>query len=160
GPAISVSSTRTWRRSRSLFWCLSSGQPGCSVVPRWRRSEPMVARAEALSKPLVIPTLLKQSAGAALVTAALTILMVRIKTVDTNEALSFDTRFSSVAWASIGVGLAYLGLGLVRNGLSLVALIASLVVVAAQGSLLLWGGPAKELYLPFDDPVVNWVVVL
>jgi branched-chain amino acid transport system permease protein len=120
----------------------------------------MVARAESLAKPLVIPTLLKQSVGAALITLVLTFLIVGIKTVDTNEALSFTTRFPSVAWASIGVGLAYLGFGLVRNGLPLAALIASLAVAAAQGGVLLWGGPAKELYLPFEDPVVNWVVVL
>ena len=120
----------------------------------------MVARAETLAKPLVIPTLLKQSVGASLVTLALTILIVGIKTVDTNEALSFTTRFPSVAWASIGVGLAYLGFGLIRSGLPLIALLASLAVVAVQGGVLLWGGPAKELYLPFEDPVVNWVVVL
>ena len=120
----------------------------------------MVARAEALAKPLVIPTLLKQSVGAALITLVLTSLIVGIKTVDTNEALSFITRFPSVAWASIGVGLAYLGFGLVRSGLPLAALIASLAVAVAQGSVLLWGGPAKELYLPFEDPVVNWVVVI
>jgi branched-chain amino acid transport system permease protein len=120
----------------------------------------MVARAEALAKPLVIPTLLKQSIGAALIALVLTSLIVGIKTVDTNEALSFTTRFPSVAWASIGVGLAYLGFGLVRSGMPLAALIASLAVGVAQASVLLWGGPAKELYLPFEDPVVNWVVVL
>src|SRR5437867_6050306 len=120
----------------------------------------MVARAEALAKPLVIPTLLKQSIGAALVTLALTFLIVGIRTVDTNEALSFETRFPSVAGASIGVGLAYLGFGLVRTGYPLAALIASLTVAALQGGILLWGGPAKELYLPFEDPIVNWVVVL
>jgi branched-chain amino acid transport system permease protein len=120
----------------------------------------MVARAESIAKPLVVPALVKQSLGAALITLALTVIMVGIKTVDTNEALSFVTRFPSVAFASIGVGLAYLGFGLVRTGYPLAALIASLAVAALQGGILLWGGPAKELYLPFEDPVVNWVVVL
>ncbi len=120
----------------------------------------MVARAEQLTKPVVVPALVKQSIGAALITLILTIIMVGIKTVDTNEALSFTTRFPSVAWASIGVGVAYLGFGLVRAGHALPPLVASLAVAALQGGILLWGGPARELYLPFVDPVVNWTVVL
>ncbi len=120
----------------------------------------MVARAETLAKAFVVPALVKQSVGAALITLTLTIIMVGIKTVDTNEALSFTARFPTVAWASIGVGLAYLGFGLVRSGHALPPLIASLAVGALQGGILLWGGPSKDLYLPFEDAVVNWTVVL
>ena len=120
----------------------------------------MVARAETLAKPLVIPGLVKQSVGAALVTLALTILIVGIQTIDTNENLSFATRFPAVAWSSIGVGLAYFGFGLVRNGHPVPALIGSLAVTALLGGVLLWGGPARELYLPFEDPIVDWTVVL
>jgi branched-chain amino acid transport system permease protein len=120
----------------------------------------MVARAESLSKPLIIPGLAKESAVAALVTLALTLLIVGVKTVDTGEALAFTTRFASVAWAAIGVGLGRFGFGLIRTRHALPALIGGLVVAVGVGGVLLAGGPDKGLYLPFGDPVVNWVVVL
>ena len=83
----------------------------------------MVARAEALAKPLASNPSGRRR-GAVLV---LTSFIVGIKTVDTNEALSFITRF--VAWASIVVTASF-GASDCRSGLPTAAL-ASLAVAVA-----------------------------
>ena len=115
----------------------------------------MVARAEPLAKPIVVPDLVKEAIIAGLVMIALTVLMVGIKTVDTNEALSFTTRFGAVLWAGAIVALGRLGFGLVRTGRPGLALIGALVALVYLGGPLVLGGDGLRRWLPFDDTLLN-----
>jgi branched-chain amino acid transport system permease protein len=120
----------------------------------------VAVQTQTLPKPLDLAPVFKEAALAGLLTLALTIGLVGIRTIEAPGGLSFDTRFDDVAWAVVIVFLGRFALALTRAGRPLPALIGSAAVAAAVTFLLLIGEGAPHGVLPFDDPIVCWIVVI
>ena len=104
----------------------------------------------------------KEAAIAALLALALTVGLVGFRTLDVGGSLDFETRFADVATACVVVFLGRTAMALIRRGLPLPALVGCLAAAGGLGFVLLAAGtsPALAALLPFEAPVVNWILVL
>ncbi|HLB81290.1 MAG TPA: high-affinity branched-chain amino acid ABC transporter permease LivM, partial [Dongiaceae bacterium] len=104
----------------------------------------------------------KEAAIAALLALALTVGLVGFRTLDVRGSLDFETRFADVATACAVVFLGRTAMALIRRGLPLPALVGCLAAAGGLGFVLLAAGtsPALAALLPFEAPVVNWILVL
>ncbi len=122
----------------------------------------MAVEAKALHPAVDLGPIVKEMLQAGAITLALTVGLVGIETVERGGGLSFVTRFGSVAWAVVLVGLGRGALALVRHHRPMPAFAGALVVGVGLALVRLAvpdGSPLAGL-IPFRHPVVNWTVVV
>ncbi|MEX2009799.1 MAG: high-affinity branched-chain amino acid ABC transporter permease LivM, partial [Dongiaceae bacterium] len=122
----------------------------------------MAVQSQAATRTVDLTAVFKEAAVAALLVLALTIGLVGIRTMDVGGSLGYTTRFADVATACVVVFLGRTAMALIRRGRPLPALVGCLAAAAGLGALLLVGAanPALAVFLPFEAPVVNWILVL
>jgi branched-chain amino acid transport system permease protein len=107
---------------------------------------------------MITPEMLKQAAGAGIVTFLLTSLIVGVQTVSSTGQLDFTTRFKEVAIVSIAVAIGSLVISQMRAGRPLVGVVVGGGVTAVLLGLILVQGDevAQRWLLPFQSMIVNW----
>jgi len=122
----------------------------------------VAAQSQAAARTVDLAAVFKEAAVAALLVLALTIGLVGFRTMDVGGSLGYTTRFADVATACAVVFLGRTAMALIRRGRPLPALVGCLAAAAGLGALLLVGAanPALAVFLPFEAPVVNWILVL
>ncbi|MBX6321675.1 MAG: high-affinity branched-chain amino acid ABC transporter permease LivM [Rhodospirillaceae bacterium] len=112
-----------------------------------------------VARPSLAVPILKEVAGAALLTFALGVGLVGFQTYDAGGSLSVYMRFDAVAAAVVFVALGRLALSLIHYGRALAALLGALAVGALLALILVLGPSHDFSWRPFSDPVLNWLVV-
>jgi branched-chain amino acid transport system permease protein len=121
----------------------------------------MAVEARVAAKGFDLRPALKEAVLAALLTLALTVGLVGIRTVDIGGSLSFTTRFGDVAMACAVVLLGRFGLALTRAGRPEPTLVGSLAAAGGLAFLLVTAEPESPAgaWLPFESAVINWILV-
>ena len=118
--------------------------------------------AAAALQPVDYAKLTKGAIGAGVLTLVLASLVVGIETISSTGALTYETRYTAVAAAAIGVAIVYFLAQLIKAGRPFVPMIvggALLIVTVGLALAQAEGWPIASL-APFHAPVVNWAVTL
>jgi branched-chain amino acid transport system permease protein len=115
-----------------------------------------------ISSPLAVAFIgqerLKNALAVGVVTFLLTSLIVGIETVSSTGALTFNTRYTAVCIASIGVFFGSIVVSHMREGNPWPALIGGAVVTIVLDIILAFQGSSETIraFVPFQAPIVNW----
>jgi branched-chain amino acid transport system permease protein len=101
---------------------------------------------------------LKNALAVGVVTFLLTSLIVGIETVSSTGQLTFNTRYTAVCIASIGVFFGSIVVSHMREGNPWPALIGGAVVTIVLDTILAFQGSSETIraFVPFQAPIVNW----
>ena len=101
---------------------------------------------------------MKNALAVGIVTFLLTSLIVGIETVSSTGQLTFNTRYTAVCIASVGVFFGSIVVSYMREGNPWPALIGGAVVTVVLDTILAFQGSSETIraFVPFQAPIVNW----
>ena len=108
--------------------------------------------AAAALQPVDYPKLIKGAVGAGVLTLVLASLVVGIETISSTGALTYETRFTAVSAAAVGVAIVYFLAQLIKAGRPLVPLVVggALLVLTVMLALAQTEGWSIGSLAPFD----------
>jgi len=108
------------------------------------------------------PKIAKGALGAGVLTLVLASLVVGIETISAPTGITYDTRYTAVFAAAIGVAIVYFLAQLLKAGKPAIPLIAGAVLLALTLLMALAQTGEWEIarLVPFESPVVTWAIML